>query len=60
MAQSQNVVVSSLKTGEDAISFDDFLNERHATRTDPIGMVVLNQIAERVPKAHFVFAYIAA
>jgi len=53
-------VVSSLKTGEDAISLDDFLNERHATRTDPIGMVVLNQIAERVPKAHFVFAYIAA
>jgi len=48
MAESKNIMISSLKIGQDTISFHDFPNEGHAAGTDAIGMIVPYQIAEGV------------
>jgi len=48
MAESKNIIISSLKIGQDTIGFDDFPDEGHPTGTDAIGMIVPYQIAEGV------------
>jgi hypothetical protein len=60
MAESKNIMISSLKIGQDTIGFDDFPNEGHAPGTDAIRMIVPYQVAEGVADIVSVLVNVAA